>query len=143
MYRQTPADRENTHTHSVSHQVYDLLLTFGIVCTAILSKGKNAVFAGILHLVFTCLCMCVHADEVLLPKSRGKMTGIRRRGGCSSINQRMEGETEGNLRWEAGVLQVKRGRGVMIGWKRTEEGRSRGVQKGLIQEERNERRVRE
>lgn len=34
-------------------------------------------------------------------------------------------------------------REVMIGWNRTEEERGRAVQKGLIQEERNERRMRE
>lgn len=68
-------------------------VTFGIVCTLILSKEKkSAVFAGILHLAFTCMCMCVHMDEALLPKPRGKMTGVRRRGGCSSINQKMEGK---------------------------------------------------
>ncbi len=38
---------------------------------------------------------------------------------------------------------VRRGRGVMIGWKRTEEERRRGVQRGWKQEERNERRARE
>lgn len=34
-------------------------------------------------------------------------------------------------------------RGVMIGWNRTEEERRRAVQKELIQEERNKRRMRE
>lgn len=31
---------------------------------------------------------------------------------------------------------------IMIGWKRTEEERRNGVQRGLKQEERNERRMR-
>ena len=44
---------------------------------------------------------------------------------------------------ERGEVGVQRGRRVMIGWKRTEEERRRAVQRGLKQEERNERRTRE
>lgn len=44
-----------------------------------------------------------------------------------------------------GVVEggVQRGKRVMIGWKRTEEERRREVQRGLKQEERNEKRARE
>ena len=50
------------------------------------------------------------------------------------------GGKERKLRWRVGV---QRGRRVMIGWKRTGEERRRGVQRGLKQEEKNERRARE
>lgn len=44
---------------------------------------------------------------------------------------------------EEGTGGMQRGRRIMIGWKRTEEERRRGAQRGLKQEERNERRTRE
>lgn len=107
---------EKTHRHKcvASGTVYDLLLTFGIVCTVILSKGENAAFAGILHLVLTWMCMCAHMDEVLLPKSRGKMTGMRRRGGCSSINQRMEGKRKEIWDRKRGCYRWREGEGLWL-----------------------------
>lgn len=50
------------------------------------------------------------------------------------------GGKERKLRWRVGV---QRGRRVMIGWKRKGEERRRGVQRGLKQEEKNERRAKE
>ncbi len=120
-----------------SHRAECILVAFCTVCAA--GREIHVQCVQVSHVVF----MCVHTWKWCYSQSLEVKWQVR--GGCSSSNQRV-GERGGKEESEmesGGVEGVRRGRGVMIGWKRTEEERRRGVQRGWKQEERNERRARE